>query len=389
MAKRTRIIEGTWDCTSCESKGVLGRHKTCPGCGNPREADGESNFDFGATNASGRSARAGVEDAEAKELAAAGADWHCGACDAANRGDAESCRTCSAPRTDAAPPRPRAGGPTASASPGRPPPVPGAASSVRRKGAPLAGCAIFLLLLGCCGFCLMGGWWGAQTRTYDGTVSAMTWKRTLARETFTPVVKTGWRDELVPVAAMMPVAGVGGTAGVEDIRSCVRAQRTTRKIPDGTERVCRTKSRRVKSGTKETCTRKDLGNGFSEETCEDVPTYRNEDYEACADETRYRSEPVYGESCTYTSWAWQSAGAPVEAAGTDASPRWPVAPIGPLDRVTSSEKYAVTWSWTQGGEVRSHTEEPATEAEFVQWRPGQAVELVVSNVGEVKEKHPR
>ena len=123
MAKRTRIIEGTWTCSSCETRDIPGREKTCTSCGNPRERDGESNFDFGPTSATGRAAREAVSDADALDLARAGADWHCLNCGAANRGDQPSCRTCAAP----APERP-----------GTPPPPPSPAAP-KRKGNPVVG----------------------------------------------------------------------------------------------------------------------------------------------------------------------------------------------------------------------------------------------------------
>ena len=67
MATRTRIIEGTWTCTSCQTPGILGRHKKCTQCGNPREeTGGESHFDFGEVDAvTGKSLREGVTGAQA------------------------------------------------------------------------------------------------------------------------------------------------------------------------------------------------------------------------------------------------------------------------------------------------------------------------------------
>src|SRR3954452_8475650 len=101
MAKRTRIIEGTWNCSSCGTKGILARHKKCPTCNNPRELTGqESEFDFGDTDAAtGKSLSEGVTDEKALELANAGADWVCAYCGASNRGDQGSCRNCRAERS--------------------------------------------------------------------------------------------------------------------------------------------------------------------------------------------------------------------------------------------------------------------------------------------------
>ncbi|MEQ1571714.1 MAG: hypothetical protein ABMA64_39160, partial [Myxococcota bacterium] len=87
MARR-RIIEGTWACTSCDERGIPGRHAVCPSCGNPRE-NREASFVFDGA----------AETVTAPELvarAAAGADRHCPQCAAANRGDAAACVQCGA-----------------------------------------------------------------------------------------------------------------------------------------------------------------------------------------------------------------------------------------------------------------------------------------------------
>ncbi|MEQ1504709.1 MAG: hypothetical protein ABMB14_20895, partial [Myxococcota bacterium] len=85
-----RIIEGTWDCTSCDRVGILGRHKICPSCGNPREQR-ESTFDFGQRAPE-------VRDAELVDLARAGRDWFCPQCNTGNRGDGAVCKQCGGAR---------------------------------------------------------------------------------------------------------------------------------------------------------------------------------------------------------------------------------------------------------------------------------------------------
>src|SRR5437879_6305840 len=94
--ERVRIIEGTWNCTSCDAKGILGREKKCPTCGNPREEGAESKFEFGEKNADGSMQREAATDAKALGLAAAGADWYCQFCAAGNQGDLPKCKNCGA-----------------------------------------------------------------------------------------------------------------------------------------------------------------------------------------------------------------------------------------------------------------------------------------------------
>jgi hypothetical protein len=374
MAKRTRIIEGTWSCTSCDARDILARHRSCPTCNNPREETGqESEFDFGGVDAaSGKSLREGVADEEALSAAAAGADWFCDYCAASNRGDAPLCRNCRAQRSDTS----RA----LSADPepvGPPPPVPPPAP--RRSGRKwlLLGLGLF----SCCGTFFF---WGSRTHAVTGQVTATEWTRTVHRESFQRVSKTGWRDELYPTSSRMPVNGQGEVAGVENIRDCMRRQRGTRQVADGTERVCEDKTRRVQCGTEEKCTRKKLGNGYMKEECDDVPKYCKESYEDCHTRTRYRTEPVYALSCTYDTHAWSEVDRREES-GRDSSPRWPELLAGSLDRLRREEKYAVHIRYQKDDDPAEHVLEPKSESEFLSWKKGQSVSLQVSNFGSVDD----
>ncbi|ABF87594.1 hypothetical protein MXAN_6094 [Myxococcus xanthus DK 1622] len=143
MARRTRIIEGTWNCTSCDTKSIRARHKRCPQCNNPRELTGkESEFDFGGVDAtSGKSLREGVTDAAALALAKAGEDWFCAFCGAATRGDTTRCKHCGAERTDDAKAAPR------QAFDEPPPPPPAAVTSREAQGTDAPGARLAVPLL--------------------------------------------------------------------------------------------------------------------------------------------------------------------------------------------------------------------------------------------------
>lgn len=39
MGTRRRIVQGFWDCPTCNAKKVLGKHKYCPNCGAVRSDD--------------------------------------------------------------------------------------------------------------------------------------------------------------------------------------------------------------------------------------------------------------------------------------------------------------------------------------------------------------
>lgn len=370
MAKRTRIIEGTWNCTSCDTKGIPARHKRCPNCNNPRELTGqESEFDFGGVDArTGKSLREGVTDDQALEVAGAGEDWFCAYCGAANRGDAPRCKQCSAERTPDAKAAPRQDF-SASKAAAAPPP---------KKRSGLKTWLGLAALVSCFGTCL----WARSTHETVGEVVGTAWQRAVVQERFTPVSKTDWKEELRPRPPRMPVNGAGEVAGVANIRDCVTRQRGTRQVAVGTERVCRTKTRQVQCGTEERCSRRDRGNGFVEEVCEDVAKYCSESYEDCRDETRYRTEPVYSRQCTYDTYEWK----PVdrrEASGTDDVPRWPQLDVGPTDRLRREEKYTVRIQYEDG--KKEHVLEPKTEAEFLAWKKGQEAVLTVTNLGKVEQ----
>ncbi|NMO23173.1 hypothetical protein HPC49_51160 [Pyxidicoccus fallax] len=380
MAKRTRIIEGTWNCTSCDTQGIPARHKVCPHCGNPRELTGkESEFDFGGVDAkSGKSLREGVTDSAALELAAAGEDWFCAYCGAANRGDSPRCKQCSAERTD-----------DAKASVGRELPSPAQARPVAAPKKPLGKKAWLALglLFSCCFGSALFSLWAGSTHEFAGSVTGTAWKRSVVRERFSPVVKTGWRDELSTTPPRMPVNGAGEAAGVANVRDCASRQRGTRRVPDGTERVCRTKTRKVACGTEEKCRRRDQGNGFVEEVCEDVTKYCSESYEDCQTETRYRTEPVFAQQCRYDTYEWKEQDRR-ELSGTDDRPRWPELPASGVDRLRREETYSVRVRYEDDGE-KEHVLEPGSEQEFLTWKKGQGVSLTVTNLGKVEKVVPR
>ncbi|MCU0241401.1 MAG: hypothetical protein MUF51_03140 [Vicinamibacteria bacterium] len=374
MAVRTRILEGTWDCTSCGSTKVLGRHKVCPQCGNPREEGQETEFDFGPQTASGASTRESVEDAAALAVANAGEDWKCVFCGASNRGDVQVCRACSAPRDQEPAERAAQPRPVVATPPLEPP--------RRRWTKPcLVGCA--LGVLGFVAFILFAIW-GGRTSEFTGRVVSRNWSRTIEQQRFTRVTREGWRDSLSERPAVMPVRGAGEAPGVENLRDCSQKQRGTRQVADGTERVCEDKTRRVACGTEEKCTRKTLKNGFAQETCTDVTKYCDESYRDCRNKTRYKDVPVYGTSCRYDTWEWQKVNV-FSAQGQDDTPRWPEAQEDALDRLSRAEHYNVVIEFTRKGASRQHTLALTREDEYQSWHPGETVTLVVNNLGTVRD----
>ncbi len=378
MTKRIRIIEGTWNCSSCDTKGIPARHKRCPTCNNPRElTDAESEFDFGETDAAtGKSRREGVTDEKALDMARAGADWFCAYCGASNRGDHPRCKQCKAERSqDAQALRERE--------------LPGPARPVPAKKGPVSK-VVWVLLGGlflCCFGSMIYGVWMTRTQDYAGEIVGTAWRRAVTQERFSPVTKEGWRDELRLQPARMPVNGIGEVAGVQNLRGCVQSRRGSRQVADGTHRVCRTKTRKKACGTEEKCRTRDKGNGFREEVCEDITRYCDESYEDCNEETRYRDEPIYATRCSYDTYQWKDV-ARQETAGKDGeAPRWPDLAPRPEDRLQREEHYTLRITWKKGEPPVSH--ELQTEQEFLAWKKGQPVSVTVTNGGEVKQLRAR
>lgn len=370
LAQTERIIEGTWSCTSCGAQKVLARHAKCPTCNNPREgADKESDFDFGKQTASGALEGSAVSDEKALQRAAAGVDWYCGFCKTANAGTREKCVQCSADRNA------KEGegkmGTMAPAAPNARPPAPAASKAGSKRIAFGVGAATVLTLFS--GLVYLG----ARTKEVGGEQVAAKWERTVHRETFTPIVAKGWQDELQETQPVMPANGSGEVPGVLNVRDCTREQRGTKQVPDGTKRVCETKSRKTQCGTEQKCSVTTMGNGFAKETCRDVPKYCSESYEACHDETRYRDEPVFAQKCAYDTYQWSRVDT-ASTKGDQDAPIWPEQTPGALDRLVREEKYAVEFKYLDDDEEKRFVAEPSNEAEFTRLRGKKTARLNVS-----------
>ena len=342
MAERRRIIEGTWTCRECGNTPIAGRHKICPSCGAARE-DGEASFDFGTEDASGRRDTSTVTDDAALNLAAAGKDWFCFYCKASNRGDAERCHTCGAARKEGPPP------------PAVAPPPP------HTKAGPSVTTWIGLAV----GVFLVGGiiWWATSTSDAGGEVVGLRWQRTITHERFAEVEKEGWRSDLRESRPRMPTDGAGEDPGVFDIRDCVEEERV--------EEDCRTKTVDEPCGTEEVCTTKDLGNGFAEEVCKDVPKTCTKRVEEC-------TPAIFDERCTYSTWTWKQLETR-QSKGTDGAPHWPEAPtLGPVDRELRGESYEVTVRY---GDQQTTTLAPADLESFSRWSMGQPAVVTVNSLG--------
>lgn len=260
-----------WDCTSCGTKGLLGRsHRHCPHCGAPQD---QTTRYFPPEGTDIR-----VTAAYSYE----GVDKVCPGCTTPNGGAAAFCKNCGSP-LDGTPATVRERAGIIGGSPPLTPPTPqptAQPTAPRSRTTKLLMAAAVVVVLAI----IVSLVW---KRDVQVRVMGHTWTRTIGIERYEPRAESEW-------CSSMP----GDAYSVRRSRE-VRSQR---QIKDG-----------------ETCTtsRESRGDG----------SYVNK--ETCS--PKYRSEPVYDDKCHYTVNRWHEVRS-VNAAGASVAdgPRWP-----PLPRLSS------------------------------------------------------
>ena len=371
------IREGRWDCPSCGSKAVYGRHVDCPGCGKPRPAGTRFYLTDDAP---------AITDAAQIAEARAGADWICGHCAATSRATQATCGGCGAARGDsptqpvrsyAKGQEPRSGAaaaqsrtPSPAAGPPSPvtsrPPSPAALMGPPRRSYILHVIgAVFVALVGLIGWAAQAGDRANIAYVYTppplepAVVEGMRWERRVVVEDRRFQPGAGWElpDSARVVASEERLVGHDRVVDhyVTRTRQVPRVHHVLVGYDTRTQRV----SEEVYAGTRTyVCGTRDLGNGyFEDETCTEpeyetvwrtetvrVPRYRSETrMETVTDRTPiYRSVPRYR---TWYSWnvpVWS--GRFVTAQGDTTQPAWPEPALTADQRLTGErhESYYVT-----------------------------------------------
>lgn len=406
-----RIIELTWTCADCGNAPILGRHKTCPTCGSPREK--------------GEMRMAGLENTQALpsvsapallELAQAGFDWFCTHCSAGNRGDGQNCGACGAPRygeraelhpdlvpapipgadfaqVQVSPAGPPCLPPAPPAPPDEPEPAPTPEPWARRWPLLLAGCAALCLLLV----------WATTTHDVPGEVTARAWTRTVHAEKWTQTTARLWKHKTWERAEVAPVNGTGETAGFQLSGGCRQEHYENERYVCGSHQECndvyRTETSRYACG--ETCSSN--GNGFAScRTKYCTSSKRIFDHKACHQENDYCTRPIYKARCDYATQEWRPAGSYPTAGAGASVPAWGQAPNAdtPLIRLRYSTTHTITWSYQDRGVVEKHEETynatkdtraacEALSAQYATWPLGARGILAVRNLGGVATvQHP-
>jgi hypothetical protein len=320
------IREGRWDCSSCGSTGIYGRHVTCPGCGKSRPASVRFYLAAGEPE---------VKDPDRLKEAWAGPDWICGGCGATHRAGTPICTACGTmqgsrrqrvtehtledtprppePRGEkksrpSAPPAapsffagsPGPGGSAASPASGGSAASPesggsgGSGGSVDPSGAPpspltpgLAGtrgpekrprlpnvffAGVGMLLLVVIASIAMSG---PRTRMVPGTVEAAVWERTIWVKTRSLEPGEGWELPDSAVDVVRSERPRGERQQLEGYRTVTRYVPRTVQVLQGYRQEIRTVQVAEDYGTRtELCGTRNLGNGYFEDVKCEVPDIR-------------------------------------------------------------------------------------------------------------------
>ncbi len=318
-----------WVCPFCDTQNP-GPIKTCTSCGAPQPDDieflqvDEEKFNF-------------IKDEALIRMAKAGPDIHCPFCGTRNPATAELCSNCGGDLSMGG--KARETGRrvrTASEARAKTPQPTTEPKKKRSKGclilgaiggiAIIAGLVVLLFLL-------------LKTDAVLGTVSGVSWERTIAIEEYGPVTKSDWWDE-VPDDA--------------EILSCSEEYRYTSDEPE--------------PNSTEVC---------GEERVEDTGTGVGEVVQDCTYE-------VYDDFCEYTVMEWEVTDT-AAASGTDLDPYWPTINLTADQREGErSEDYAI--SFDSDGKDYTYT---TTDLDlFIQAAPGTQWILNVNQLGGVQSIEP-
>jgi hypothetical protein len=308
-----------WDCPSCDTPKLLGlEHRHCPSCG-------------AAQDPTRRYYPSAADQIAVADHRYTGADKICPACESPAAAIAHNCANCGSALDGARGVTQRAAQ-QASGSAYETDDAKRARAELeaKRRGAqapsppPASGRGKFVVLAVILALVVGAVVFFTWKKEVGLEVASHSWTREIEIETQSLVTETAWRD--------------GVPAGAQSL-SCSRAERSTRKVPDG-ERC-----------SKE---RRDLGDGTFKEV------------EVCT--PKFRSEPVYDDRCTYVIPRWVRARmATATGASVRDEPRWPEVRlartgscIGCEREGSRSERYTV--------ELVEHPGERRHSCEFAQAR---------------------
>ena len=347
-------VEGFWDCTYCDTKGIRGRAKFCPNCGHGRGesvrfytmdvsedvAITDEEFERERAEAAKNSRSDSAEYTQAHEVtdgspslfsraegegrgdareASDASDWLCDFCGTYNPASADVCSGCGAAREmtegktyqqtqgtvartydsqgnlvserDLSKPKPK---PAAQTAP---------AAAVSAKGG--GGC-LRIALIAVVAFIVMGviGSVFLAPKPQDLTVASFDWERTIEVQRLTTVSDSGWS---------LP-SGARVTRTAQEVSGY-------RDVLDHYASVPYEVSEEVLDHYETYTTTVDNGDGTFDVEEHEEPVYRTETHTEWRDEPVYRQEPIYDTKYYYEVERWVHE-RDVVTQGTDHDPQW-------------------------------------------------------------------
>ena len=384
---REWYIELKWNCRSCDTKDILGRHKRCPSCGNPRE-EAEMEMTGLEPDAGGYNRAPQVTDSERLREAQAGADWFCPMCKAGNKGDGNQCESCGGSRNADVyrlPPPSRPAPPPSRQTTYQPPPPVKPPRPKQNpsppfqeettKSRPLSIGCFAAIILSCLAFLAVF----LSTQVVPGTVKDKTWEHRIKVESWQQTTLRAWADNTRERPEVPPVMGQGGTPGIQLISgSCGREY-----FGEGPSYTCGSKEEKYDCSTtsREECGTDctSMGNGYAK--CK--PKYcTKKKHKTCTRMVEVRcTDPIYKDRCTYATQEWRAVTTLTEKGHGDEL-RWPKLSADDRTRGRKSATYVITIAY---GEADSTKVDEETEAAYLRWPLGGAVDVEVNPLGIVRD----
>jgi hypothetical protein len=351
-----RIIEMTWRCSSCQRQN-LGRHKSCQGCGNPKDASEE--FEMPSDTALVPT----VTDEGLLRMATAGPDWRCRFCGGDQRRSDQSCANCGA-------------GAAETTAPIR------TAASVFRKPVSVGAVLLWMVAIGGCSIWALK--WYAN-RPYVATVSAVAWEHVIDVERYALRSHEGFK-ETIPAGAVnvkrlerrlhhheQVVSGYTTQSYVVQVADGFSLERYTDREACGEDcttepKTCREVCRPNENGfatCREVCSgggRKCRTRYCSVTKTRQVPKTRG--VTRTKQVPVYQSVPRYADAFSYQAWSWAPERT-VRESGKDANRmRWPAGARtaglarGEQERERRTANYVVTLKYQTDSTVRFEVKNP-------------------------------
>jgi hypothetical protein len=218
-----------------------------------------------------------------------------------------------------------------------------------------------------------------STQIVPGTVKDKTWEHRIKVESWQETTIRAWEYNTQERREVPPVMGQGGTPGIRLIAgSCDREY-----FGQGPSYTCGSREEKYdcSTTTREECGTdcRSTGNGYAK--CK--PKYCTKtNHKTCTRTVPVRcSDPVYKDRCTYATQEWQAV-TPLTKNGHGDELRWPEFSSDDRTRGVKSATYVVTIAY---GQDDSTEVDEKTEADYLRWPLGGAVDVEVNRLGIVRD----